>query len=398
MRYSERVLNMQESPIRKLIPFAEEAKKKGKKVYHLNIGQPDLETPKEFFEGINNAPKIVSYSHSAGIIELRNAFSEYYSKWNMSLNPEEIIITTGGSEAIIFALASIADPEDEIIVIEPFYANYRGFAEMLNIKLVPVQASPDNGYALPSKEDFEKVITNRTKAILYSNPSNPTGAVYTEEEIKRIDEIAVEHDLYIISDEVYKEFTFDGKKHVSIMNFKNTERYIVVDSISKRYSACGARIGVFATKNKGLFAQAMKFAQSRLCSPVMAQYGTISLLRELDESYFDEMIEEYQKRRDAVYEELSKIEGVTFQKPHGSFYVSAEIPVDDSEKFIKWMLTDFEIDNETVMVAPLNGFYATKTAGKQEIRIAYVLEPEVLKKACHILIKGIEEYNKIKTR
>jgi aspartate aminotransferase len=389
---------MQESPIRKLIPFAEEAKKKGKKVYHLNIGQPDLETPKEFFEGINNAPKVVAYSHSAGIIELRNAFSEYYSKWNMNLNPEELIITTGGSEAIIFALASVADPEDEIVVIEPFYANYRGFAEMLNLKLVPVQASPDNGYALPSKEEFDRVITKKTKAIIYSNPSNPTGAVYTEEEIKRIDEIAVEHDLYIISDEVYKEFTFDGRKHVSIMNFKNTERYIVVDSISKRYSACGARIGVFATKNKELFAQAMKFAQSRLCSPVMAQYGTVSLLRELDESYFDEMIGEYQKRRDAVYEELSKIEGVTFKKPQGSFYVSAEIPVDDSEEFIKWMLTDFDLDNETVMVAPLNGFYATKTAGKQEMRIAYVLEPEVLKKACHILRKGIEEYNKIKTK
>jgi aspartate aminotransferase len=398
LRYSERVLNMQESPIRKLIPFAEEAKKKGKKVYHLNIGQPDLETPKEFFEGINNAPKVVAYSHSAGIIELRNAFSEYYSKWNMNLNPEELIITTGGSEAIIFALASVADPEDEIVVIEPFYANYRGFAEMLNLKLVPVQASPDNGYALPSKEEFDRVITKKTKAIIYSNPSNPTGAVYTEEEIKRIDEIAVEHDLYIISDEVYKEFTFDGRKHVSIMNFKNTERYIVVDSISKRYSACGARIGVFATKNKELFAQAMKFAQSRLCSPVMAQYGTVSLLRELDESYFDEMIGEYQKRRDAVYEELSKIEGVTFKKPQGSFYVSAEIPVDDSEEFIKWMLTDFDLDNETVMVAPLNGFYATKTAGKQEMRIAYVLEPEVLKKACHILRKGIEEYNKIKTK
>lgn len=398
MRYSERVLNMQESPIRKLIPFAEEAKKKGKKVYHLNIGQPDLETPKEFFEGINNAPKVVAYSHSAGIIELRNAFSEYYSKWNMNLTPEELIITTGGSEAIIFALASVADPEDEIVVIEPFYANYRGFAEMLNLKLVPVQASPDNGYALPSKEEFDKVINKNTKAIIYSNPSNPTGAVYTEEEIKRIDEIAVEHDLYIISDEVYKEFTFDGRKHVSIMNFKNTERYIVVDSISKRYSACGARIGVFATKNKELFAQAMKFAQSRLCSPVMAQYGTVSLLRELDDSYFDEMIEEYQKRRDAVYEELSKIEGVTFKKPQGSFYVSAEIPVDDSEEFIKWMLTDFDLDNETVMVAPLNGFYATKTAGKQEMRIAYVLEPEVLKKACHILRKGIEEYNKIKTK
>ncbi|PWJ96138.1 aspartate aminotransferase [Oceanotoga teriensis] len=398
MNFSKRVLNMQESPIRKLIPYSDEAKQKGKKVYHLNIGQPDLKTPEAFFDAIKDKTEkndIVSYSHSAGLMELREAFSDYYKKWNIPLEKEEIIITTGGSEAIIFALGSVADPGDEIIVIEPFYANYRGFSEMLNLKLVPVRATPETGYAVPNKEMFENVITKNTKAIIFSNPSNPTGAVYTKEEISIINEIAKEHDLYIISDEVYKEFTFDGKKHISIMNFDDYDKYIIVDSISKRYSACGARIGVFATKNKKLYSQAMKFAQSRLCSPLIAQYGTIGLLKNVNDKYMEDMINEYTQRRDIVYEELSKIEGAVFKKPHGSFYVSVELPIDDSEKFIKWMLKDFDIDGETVMVAPLDGFYNTEGAGKKEIRIAYVLEKEKLKKACYILKEGVNEYNKI---
>ncbi|HOO75466.1 MAG TPA: pyridoxal phosphate-dependent aminotransferase [Tepiditoga sp.] len=394
MNFSQRALNMQESPIRKLIPYAENAKKNGKKVYHLNIGQPDLETPKEFYDYIeSNRQKVISYSHSAGLPELREAFADYYKRWNMGFEYEDIMITTGGSEAIIFALSAIADPGDEIIVIEPFYANYRGFAEMLNLKLKAVRALPENGYALPSKEEFEKVYSEKTRAVIFSNPSNPTGAVYTPEEVKRIVDFAEEKDIFVISDEVYKEFTFDGRKHVSVMEFEPKERFIVVDSISKRYSACGARIGVFATKNKKLFAQAMKFAQSRLCSPVVAQLGTVGLLKNLDEKYTEEMKNIYQQRRDAVYEELSKIEGISFKKPQGSFYVSVELPVDDSEEFVKFLLNDFDIDGETAMVAPLNGFYATEGSGKKEIRIAYVLEPQAIKKACRIIKEGIKAYN-----
>jgi aspartate aminotransferase len=393
MNLSERALNMQASPIRKLIPYAEQAKKAGKKVLHLNIGQPDLETPKAFFDYIEkNKPEVVAYTHSAGLIELREAFSAYYNKNNIPFTSEDIIVTNGGSEAIIFALAAIADPGDEVIVIEPFYANYKGFSEMINVKLVPVRALPETGYAVPPTEEFEKVVTNKTKGIIFSNPSNPTGAVYSEEELKRIVDFAKKHDLFIISDEVYREFTFDGTKHISTMAFGEYDRTIVVDSVSKRYSACGARIGVFATKNKDLYNQVMKMAQSRLCPPAIAQIGTIGLL-EMDDSYIEEVYKEYDKRRLAVYEELSKIEGAVFEKPKGAFYVSVKLPVDDSEEFVKWVLTDFSIDNTTVMVAPLSGFYATEGAGKQEIRIAYVLESDKLKFATHILAEAVKAYN-----
>ncbi|OQY10463.1 MAG: aspartate aminotransferase [Marinitoga sp. 4572_148] len=393
MNFSKRVLHMQASPIRKLIPYAEKAKKDGKKVLHLNIGQPDLETPKAFFDYIEkHKAEVIAYTHSAGLLELREAFSKYYMGNDIPFTTDEIIVTNGGSEAIVFALAAIADPGDEVIAIEPFYANYRGFAEMINVKLVPVRALPENGYAVPPIEEFEKVLTDKTKGIIFSNPSNPTGAVYSEEELKRIVEFAKKHDLYIISDEVYREFTFDGTKHISAMAFGEYERTIVVDSISKRYSACGARVGVFATKNKELYNEVMKMAQSRLCPPMIAQLGTIGLL-EMDDSYIEEVYKEYDKRRLAVYEELSKIEGAVFQKPKGAFYVSVKLPIDDSEEFVKWMLTDFSIDNTTVMVAPLTGFYATEGAGKQEIRIAYVLESEKLKLATHILAEAVKAYN-----
>lgn len=393
MNLSKRVLEMQESPIRKLVPYAEKAREMGKTVYHLNIGQPDLETPKEFFEAINKAPRVVAYTHSAGIPELRKAFANYYQKWGMKFNWQDIMITTGGSEAIIFALSAVADPDDEIIVIEPFYANYRGFAEMLNLKLVPVKSLPETGYAVPQRKEFDSVITDKTKAIIFSNPSNPTGAVYNYEEVKRIIDFARENDLFVISDEVYKEFTFDDSKHISIMEFDYEDKSIIVDSISKRYSACGARIGVFATKNNDLFNQAMKLAQSRLCSPAIAQYGTVGLLENLDDKYFEEMISEYQKRRDAVYEEIAKIDGVVFKKPKGSFYFAVELPVDDTVEFIKWMLVDFEVDNETLMVSPLDGFYNTEGEGKKEIRIAYVLDHDKLRKACKILRMAVEKYN-----
>ena len=394
MQLSQRVLNSQFSPIRKLVPYAEAAKKSGKKVYHLNIGQPDVETPKAFFDGIKKySTNIVYYSHSAGLYELREAFSEYYRSWGINFDAEDLIITTGGSEAVIFSLATVADPGDEVMVIEPFYANYKGFAEMLNVKLRPVKANPKNGYAVPEREAFEKAYNEKVKAIIFSNPSNPTGAVYTYDELKRIVDFAKEKDIFVMSDEVYKEFTFDGKKHVSIMNFEDQERFILLDSISKRYSACGARIGVLATKNKKFLEQVMKFAQSRLSPPLMAQFGTLGLLKDLEEDYFEKMVLEYQQRRDAAFDELSKIEGAVFQKPHGSFYISVELPVDSSEEFVKWMLTDFDVDGETVMVSPLNGFYATPGAGKSEIRIAYVLNSQELRKACSILKEGVYAYN-----
>ncbi|KLO23749.1 aspartate aminotransferase [Marinitoga sp. 1197] len=393
MDFSKRILNMQASPIRKLIPYAEAAKKSGKKVLHLNIGQPDLETPKAFFNYIEkHKPEIVAYTHSAGLYELREAFSKYYNENNIPFSPEDIIVTNGGSEAIIFALAAIADPGDEVIVIEPFYANYRGFAEMINVKLVPVRALPETGYAVPSTEEFEKVVSSKTKAIIFSNPSNPTGAVYSEEELKRIVDFAKKYDLYIISDEVYREFTFDGTKHISTMAFGEYDRTIVVDSISKRYSACGARVGVFATKNKDLYNQVIKMAQSRLCPPMIAQLGTIGLL-EMDKSYIEKVYKEYDKRRLSVYNELLKIDGAIFEKPKGAFYVSVKLPINNSEKFVKWMLTDFSIDNTTVMVAPLSGFYATEGSGTQEIRIAYVLDSEKLKFATHILAEAVKAYN-----
>ncbi|HQP58404.1 MAG TPA: pyridoxal phosphate-dependent aminotransferase [Petrotogaceae bacterium] len=395
MNFSKRASQMQASPIRKLIPFSDEAKSKGKKVYHLNIGQPDLPTPQQFYDAVKKfTPKVLAYSHSAGLMELRQAFSQYYKKWNMDFSAEEIIVTNGGSEAIVFALSVVADPGDEILTIEPFYANYRGFCEMLNIKITAARSKAEDGYALPSKHEIESKITSKTRAILFSNPSNPTGAVYTRHEVQTLVEIAKEHDLYLISDEVYKEFTFDGLKHVSAMEFGEYDRTIIVDSISKRFSACGARIGVLATKNKEVFAQSMKFAQSRLCAPVLEQYGTIGVLNDLGSSYLEEMRQEYQRRRDAVFCELQKIEGAKMKMPKGSFYVSVELPVDDSEKFIKWMLSDFAIENETVMVAPLSGFYTNDEFGKKEIRIAYVLEPDKLKKACYILGEGVKQYRK----
>jgi len=395
MLLSQRVLNTQFSPIRKLTPYAEKAKKEGKKVYHLNIGQPDVETPKEFFEGIKKySSNIVYYSHSAGLYELREAFSDYYKSWNIDFNPEDLIVTTGGSEAVIFSLATVADPGDEVMVIEPFYANYKGFAEMLNIKLRPVKADPETGYAVPSREEFEKAYNDKVKAIIFSNPSNPTGAVYDFEEVKRIVDFAKEKDIFVISDEVYKEFTFDGKEHISLMHFEDKDRFILVDSVSKRYSLCGARIGVLASKNKKVMEQVMKFAQSRLSPPLIAQFGLLGLLKNLESDYLIRMQKEYQDRRDAVYEEISMIEGAVFKKPHGAFYFSVKLPVDDSEEFIKWMLTDFNINGETVMVSPLSGFYATPDAGKQEIRIAYVLNSDELRKACRILREAITTYNK----
>jgi len=386
---------MQSSPIRRLIPYSEEAKEKGVEVLHLNIGQPDIETPKAFFKSIEKrAGKVIPYSHSAGIKELRQAFSKYYKRWGFEVSPEEMLITNGGSEAIIFSLGTVADPGDEVVVLEPFYANYRSFAGMLNLQLLPVTTDPEAGYKVPDLSEYDDKMTAKTKAIVFSNPCNPTGAVYPKEDIKRILEFAKKHDLYVIIDEVYREFVFDGLEPFSGMEFTDYhDRLIMVDSVSKRFSACGARVGVMATKNKDILEQAMKMAQARLSPPTVSQLGTIGFL-EMDPNYLIEVREEYQKRRDIVYEELSKVEGLYFKKPKGAFYVSVKLPVDNSEKFVKWMLQEFSVNNTTTMVAPLDGFYATPGRGLQEIRIAYVLEEEKLKQACEILRKGLEEYRR----
>ncbi|MFO7883014.1 MAG: pyridoxal phosphate-dependent aminotransferase [Kosmotogaceae bacterium] len=393
---SNRAKYMPASPIRKLVPYADKAKEKGIKVFHLNIGQPDIETPHVFMEYINeHGPKVIPYSHSAGLVELRKYFCKYYKRRAVDLNPEDIIVTSGGSEAIIFALASIADPDDEVIVIEPFYANYRGFASLLNIKTVPTTSHVENGYRLPPVEAFERVISRKTRAILFSNPSNPTGTVYTRKEMDQLIELSKKHGLFLISDEVYREFTFDNTRSYPLLSLYPEDLSITVDSVSKRFSACGARIGLIASKNKEVMQSAMKFAQARLSPPAISQLGTIGLLT-LNDSYLENIKKEYEKRRDVVYEELSKIDGVVMHKPQGAFYISVALPVDNAEDFVKWMLTDFSFEGKTTMVAPLQGFYNSPEKGKNEVRIAYVLSAEKLKLACNILAEGIREYNKIK--
>jgi len=397
MNISKRAFQAPESPIRKLIPLAEEAKRRGIHVYHLNIGQPDIETPRIFHEYIKKYnPNVVAYTHSAGLIELREAFKNYYERYGIDVETDEIIVTQGGSEAILFSLAVIANPGDEVLVLEPFYANYAGFASFLGVKLVPVPTRPEDGYHVPDKTLFEERISGKTRAILFSNPSNPTGAVYSEDELKTIMDIALKYDLYVIADEVYREFVYDGLKHVSMMKMDVGERTIMVDSVSKKFSACGARIGVFVTKNKELYRSAMKFAQARLSPAMMEQYGVIGLLN-LEDEYFENVRRIYSKRRDTVCEELSKIEGIVFKKPQGAFYISVKLPIDDAEEFVSWMLSDFDVDGKTTMVAPLKGFYATPNAGNSEIRIAFVLEESKLKDAVRILVRGLEKFSDIKS-
>lgn len=393
MRISERSKKAPASPIRKLVPFAEEAVKKGKKIYYLNIGQPDIPTPSIYFQyEEKHRPQIVAYTHSAGLLPLREAFTKYYARFDIDVFPDEIIVTNGGSEAVLFAMTVVADPGDEILVLEPFYANYAGFAAQLGINLVPVRTRPEDGYQIPKMGDFLEKISHRTKAIIFSNPCNPTGAVYDEKQLEVIAEVALKRDLFVISDEVYREFTFDGFRAISMMSFSNiSDKVIVVDSISKRYSACGARIGTFITKNKDIYQAAMKLAQARLCPAMTSQYGTIGLLT-LDDLYYSQMIKEYEMRRDVVYEELQRIDGAVFKKPHGAFYISVKLPIDNSEDFVKFMLTEYEVEGKTTMVAPLSGFYVTPSTGMSEIRIAYVLEREQLRDAVAILTSGLKTY------
>ncbi len=395
MKISKRVINMQESPIRKLLPFAVNAKEKGIHVYHLNIGQPDIHTPKVMIDAIKKYnEKVLAYGPSQGLKASRDAISDYLNKYNYNVRSEDVFITTGGSEAIVFAMMAVCDNRDEIIIPEPFYTNYNGFAAMADVKICPLTTSVENGFHLPSDDEIEKLINERTKAILICSPNNPTGTVFTREEIERVIKIAEKHDLFILSDEVYREFVFDGKKHTSVLEFEYAkERIIVMDSISKRFSACGARIGNIVTKNKELMKGILKLGQARLCPPTLEQIGMIEGYKYMDD-FMDDMIKEYEKRRDIVYEEVKSIEGVFTEKPEGAFYCVLKLPIDDADKFAKWMLTDFEVDSKTVMIAPAQGFYASEGKGIDEVRIAYVLNTTDLKDAINILKKGIEAYNK----
>jgi aspartate aminotransferase len=384
---------MQESPIRKLVPIAEAAKRKGKKVYHLNIGQPDIETPQSFFNAVKNFDeKVLAYTFSQGIPQLINSFIKYYKNYNINLEEDEILITNGGSEALLFSLIAVCDYGDEVLIPEPFYTNYNGFSNAAGIKVVPITTRAEDGFHLPDKSQIEKLITSKTKAILLSNPGNPTGTIYTKDEMFMIRDLAKENDLYIIADEVYREFVYDGFEYMSFAHLTDiSDRVIITDSISKRYSACGARIGSIASKNKELIKQILKLCQSRLCVATIEQIGAAELINVPDE-YFKDVVEEYKKRRDIVYNALKNIDGVICEKPHGAFYVIAKLPVENAEDFVTWLLRDFDVDNETVMLAPAEGFYATEGLGRDEVRISYVLNEDALSKAMNIIKEGLKVY------
>lgn len=391
---SNKGLQMPESPIRKLVPYSEIAKKKGHKVYHLNIGQPDIKTPEVALNAIKNTDlKVLEYSHSAGFDSYRTKLALSYQKIGLPINKEDIIITTGGSEALLFAMGSTMDAGDEIIIPEPFYANYNGFSTASGVTVVPVISTLDEGFALPAISEFEKLITPKTKAILICNPGNPTGYLYSQQEIQQLAELVKKHDLFLIADEVYREFTYDGHKHYSIMNIVGIEQNaIMIDSVSKRYSMCGARIGCIVSKNTELMATAMKFAQARLSPPTFEQIASEAAL-DTPQSYFDEVITEYKERRDTLVSELNKIEGVKVAVPKGAFYCIAELPVTDADDFAQWLLESYDFNGETVMVAPAAGFYSTKGVGYNEVRIAYVLKKEDLIKSVQILGEALKVYN-----
>lgn len=388
---------MPESPIRKLVPYAEKAKKKGVKVYHLNIGQPDIKTPEVALNAVKNVDiKVLEYSHSAGFESYRTKLSNYYKNHGLPIETADIIITTGGSEALLFAMGSTMDSGDEIIIPEPFYANYNGFSTASGVTVVPVISTIDEGFALPPISAFEKLITSKTKAILICNPGNPTGYLYSESEILQLAEIVKKHDLFLIADEVYREFVYDeNDKHFSVMNVPGLEEHaIMIDSVSKRYSMCGARIGCIVSKNKEVMATAMKFAQARLSPPTFAQIASEAAL-DTPQSYFDEVIDEYKDRRDTLILELNKIDGVKVATPKGAFYCIARLPVKNADDFAQWLLESYDYNGETVMVAPAAGFYSSPNVGLDEVRIAYVLKKEDLIKSVQILKAALDTYSKI---
>ena len=393
MRFSERIKALSASPIRRLIPYADEAKAKGKKVFHLNIGQPDIKTPQGYFDAIRSFKvDTIAYAASQGRNELRDAISAYYHDWGIPYDRDDIYITNGGSEALSFAVQAICDPGDEILLPEPFYANYNTFANSALAKIVPIPTRAEEGFHLPPLEAIEKLVTPRTRALWFSNPGNPTGAVYTQKELEAAAQLAKKYDLYIIADEVYREFTYDGDKFTSFASFPDIrDRVIMIDSVSKRFSACGARIGCIAIKNKDFMAQVLKLCQARLCVSTLEQVGATALYA-TPKSYLEEVNREYKTRRDTLYKVLKEIDGVICEEPKGAFYIMVKFPVDDCEKFIIWMLQNFDVNGETTMGAPGSGFYATPGRGKDEMRLAYVLKTEDLIKSGNILKQAVAAY------
>jgi aspartate aminotransferase len=376
-----------------LKPYADDAIKRGIRVYFINIGQPDIATPAPVWAAIKNyGEEVLSYGPAQGFLELRQAIADYFIDYNIPLTAENVIITVGGSEAIHFSFSVVTDPGEEVIIPEPFYTNYNGYAACANVRIVPLTLHVEDGFRLPPSREIEAKISPKTRAILLCSPNNPTGTVYTEEELDRVVDLAVKHDLFLIGDEVYKEFVYDGAKHKSLLEYEDIrDRVIVVDSISKRFSCCGARVGAVITRNPDVYQAALKFAQARLCPPSIEQKGALAAYR-MDRSYFDATREEYQKRRDVLYEGLKEIPGIVIHKPRGAFYFIVRLPIKDCEHFVRWMLTDFELDKETVMVAPAQGFYSTPGRGKDEVRIAYVLKEPDLKRAITVFRAGLDKY------
>ncbi len=395
MKLSTRALEIQASPIRKLMPHALQAKAKGVKVYHLNIGQPDIPTPPEMMKVYHEfSEKVLAYGPSQGLEVYQKGLLHYYGKLGIDLALSDIIVTTAGSEAVTFAMMVAANEGDEILVPEPFYTNYNGFATMASIRLKAITTYAETGFALPDSETIEALISDRTKAIMLCNPGNPTGAVYSKEELLRVADICRKHGLFMISDEVYREFIYDGLSHTSVLHIPDFAEYaIMVDSVSKRYSACGARIGCIVSRNKDLMAATLKFAQARLCPPTIDQLAANACVY-LPDEYFAKMVAEYQSRRDLVFNELNSIEGIVCKKPEGAFYIVAKLPIEDAEDFVIWLLNEFRIDNETVMAAPAQGFYASPGMGKSELRLAYILNKDDLRKAMHIFREGLKQYRK----
>lgn len=385
--------NMPASPIRKLTPFADQAKKEGKKIYHLNIGQPDIETPEVMLNALKNIDfKVWAYTASEGTASYRNKLTTYYNNLNYNIEPTDILVTNGGSEAIMIAMQACLNPGEEVIIPEPFYANYNGFACSADIVVKPIMSYIDSGFALPSIAEFEKVITDKTKAIAICNPNNPTGYLYSREELEALRELCLKYDLYLFSDEAYREFCYDGREFISPMHMEGLEQHVVVlDTVSKRYSACGARIGCLITKNKELYQVALKFAQARLSPSLEGQIAAEAAV-DTPDSYFESVSKEYTARRDTLVHGLNKIEGAFSPNPGGAFYVVAKLPIDNADKFCQWMLEEFAYENETVMMAPATGFYSTAGAGNNEVRLAYVLNQQDLQKALICLEKGLEVY------
>jgi len=393
MDISRRGQTVQASPIRKFKPYADAAIADGVKIFFLNIGDPDIPTPKPILDAVRsfNDP-ILGYGPAQGFLELRQAIAGYFKDYGISLKADNVLITLGGSEAILMAFATVADPGDEIIIPEPFYTNYNGYASLAALKVVPLTLKVEDGFRLPPAEEFEAKITPRTRAIVLCSPNNPTGTVYTAEELGRVVKLAVKHNLFIIGDEVYKEFVYNGRRHISLLEFEEArDRVIVVDSISKRFSCCGARVGAAITRNDQVYAAMLKFAQARLCPPTIEQRAAIAAYK-MGMSYFEPVRREYERRRDVLFEGLSAIPGVVVRKPEGAFYMSVRVPIRDTEKFVIWMLTDFRLDGQTVMVAPESGFYGTPGKGKDEIRAAYVLNEEDLRRALVVFRAGLEKY------